>query len=103
MVPDFTVIHAPGFHAIPEIDGTRSEVFIVLNFGARTVLIGGTEYAGEIKKSIFTVMNYLLPQRDVLSMHCSANIANDERTMSRSSSASPVPARRRSPPIPVAR
>src|SRR5215213_181272 len=77
-VPEFTVIQAPGFHAIPEIDGTRSEVFIVLNFGERAVLIGGTEYAGEIKKSIFTVMNYLLPQRDVLSMHCSANVANDD-------------------------
>jgi phosphoenolpyruvate carboxykinase (ATP) len=74
MVPEFTVIHAPGFRSIPEIDGTPGEVFIVLNFGAKTVIIGGTEYAGEIKKSIFTVMNYLLPQRDVLSMHCSANI-----------------------------
>jgi phosphoenolpyruvate carboxykinase (ATP) len=73
IVPEFTVIQAPGFHAIPEIDGTRSEVFIVLNFGEKTVFIGGTEYAGEIKKSIFTAMNYLLPQRNVLSMHCSAN------------------------------
>jgi phosphoenolpyruvate carboxykinase (ATP) len=78
MEPEFTVIHAPGFHAIPEIDGTRSEVFIVLNFGTRTVLIGGTEYAGEIKKSIFTVMNYLLPQRNVLSMHCSANVGEQD-------------------------
>lgn len=75
--PEFTVIQAPGFHASPEIDGTRSEVFIVLNFAEKTVLIGGTEYAGEIKKSIFTVMNYLLPQRDVLSMHCSANMSHD--------------------------
>ncbi|MGD9712244.1 MAG: phosphoenolpyruvate carboxykinase (ATP), partial [Thermomicrobiales bacterium] len=75
--PEFTVIQAPGFHATPEIDGTRSEVFIVLNFSERTVLIGGTEYAGEIKKSIFTVMNYLLPQRNVLSMHCSANMSHD--------------------------
>ena len=78
MVPDFTVIHAPGFHAIPEIDGTPSEAFIVLNFGAKTVIIGGTEYAGEIKKSIFTVMNYLLPQHSVLSMHCSANIGVED-------------------------
>jgi phosphoenolpyruvate carboxykinase (ATP) len=78
MAPEFTVIHAPGFHAIPEIDGTRSEVFIVLNFGTQTVLIGGTEYAGEIKKSIFTVMNFLLPQRNVLSMHCSANVGADD-------------------------
>ncbi len=75
--PEFTVIQAPGFHASPEHDGTRSEVFIVLNFGERTVLIDGTEYAGEIKKSIFTVMNYLLPQRDVLSMHCSANMGEE--------------------------
>ena len=73
-VPQFTVINAPNFHAIPEVDGTRSEVFVVIHFGQRLVLIGGTQYAGEIKKSIFTVLNYLLPQRDVLSMHCSANM-----------------------------
>lgn len=77
--PQFTVIHAPGFHAIPEVDGTRSNVFIVIHFAERLVLIGGTQYAGEIKKSIFTVLNYILPQNNVLSMHCSANIgtAND--------------------------
>lgn len=74
-VPDFTVIDAPGFHAIPELDGTRSAVFVVIDFGQRLVLIGGTQYAGEIKKAIFTVMNYLLPQQGVLSMHCSANIS----------------------------
>jgi phosphoenolpyruvate carboxykinase (ATP) len=73
-VPVFTVIHAPGFRAIPEIDGTNSDIFIVINFSRRMVLIGGTSYAGEIKKSIFTILNYLLPQQDVLSMHCSANI-----------------------------
>ena len=72
--PQFTVINAPNFHAIPEVDGTRSEVFVILNFAQRLVLIGGTQYAGEIKKSIFTVLNYLLPQQGVLSMHCSANI-----------------------------
>ena len=72
-VPQFTVINAPNFHAVPEVDGTRSEVFIVIHFGQKLVLIGGTQYAGEIKKSIFTVMNYLLPQKQVLSMHCSAN------------------------------
>ncbi len=71
--PDFTVIDAPNFNAIPEVDGTRSEVFIVLNFAERLVLIGGTAYAGEIKKSVFTLMNYWLPPRNVLSMHCSAN------------------------------
>jgi phosphoenolpyruvate carboxykinase (ATP) len=73
-VPRFTVINAPGFHANPEVDGTHSEVFIVIHFGQRLVLIGGTQYAGEIKKSIFTVLNYLLPQQHVMSMHCSANI-----------------------------
>ena len=72
-VPQFTVLHTPNFHAIPELDSTRSEVFVVINFGQRLVLIGGTQYAGEIKKSIFTVLNYLLPQQNVLSMHCSAN------------------------------
>ncbi len=75
-VPVFTVIHAPGFRAIPEIDGTNSDIFIVINFSRRMVLIGGTSYAGEIKKSIFTILNYLLPQQDVLSMHCSANIGS---------------------------
>ncbi len=72
-VPQFTVISAPGFKADPAIDGTRSEAFILVHFGRGIVLIGGTSYAGEIKKSIFTVMNYLLPQRGVMSMHCSAN------------------------------
>jgi phosphoenolpyruvate carboxykinase (ATP) len=73
-VPEFTVLHAPNFHAIPEEDGTRSEVFIVVNLSKKMILIGGTQYAGEIKKSIFSVLNYLLPQRHVLSMHCSANV-----------------------------
>jgi phosphoenolpyruvate carboxykinase (ATP) len=73
--PDFTVLNVPGFLADPERDGTRSETFILLDFSRRMVLIGGTEYAGEIKKSIFTVMNYVLPQRGILSMHCSANYA----------------------------
>jgi len=76
-VPQFTLIHAPNFHAIPEIDGTNSEVFIVVNFAEKLVLIGGTQYAGEIKKAIFSVMNYLLPQQNVLSMHSSANIGPD--------------------------
>jgi phosphoenolpyruvate carboxykinase (ATP) len=71
--PKFTIINAPGFQADPAIDGTRSEAFIVAHFGKGIVLIGGTSYAGEIKKSIFTVMNYVLPLRGVLSMHCSAN------------------------------
>ncbi len=72
--PEFTVIDMPGVHADPRLHGTNSEVFILLNLAKKLVLIGGTSYAGEIKKSIFTVMNYLLPLRDVLSMHCSANV-----------------------------
>ena len=75
--PQFTVLHVPGFRAIPEIDGTRSDIFILLNFGRRLILIGGTAYAGEIKKSIFTTLNYLLPQRGVLPMHCSANLGTE--------------------------
>jgi phosphoenolpyruvate carboxykinase (ATP) len=73
-VPDFTVLHAPYLHADRETDGTNSECFVVVNFAERIVLIGGTIYAGEIKKSIFSILNYLLPERDVLPMHCSANI-----------------------------
>ncbi|HEX4345961.1 MAG TPA: phosphoenolpyruvate carboxykinase (ATP), partial [Vicinamibacterales bacterium] len=70
----FTVVSAPGFLADPKRHGTRSEVVVALNFAKRLVLIGGTSYAGEIKKSVFTVLNYLLPAQDVLPMHCSANI-----------------------------
>ncbi len=76
--PAFTVIDAPGFHSRPDKDGTRSEVFILIHFDRREILIGGTQYAGEIKKSIFTVMNYLLPNRGVLPMHCAANYGKDE-------------------------
>ena len=71
---DYKVICLPGFKADPDADGTNSEAFIILNFEKRLVLIGGTQYAGEMKKSIFTVMNYILPERNVLSMHCSANV-----------------------------
>jgi phosphoenolpyruvate carboxykinase (ATP) len=78
--PDFTVLHCPGFHAIPEVDHTRSEAFIILNFTRRLVIIGGTSYAGEIKKAVFSVMNYLLPQRGVLAMHCSANVGPEGDT-----------------------
>jgi phosphoenolpyruvate carboxykinase (ATP) len=73
-VPKFTIINVPKFHAMPEMDGTNSESFIIVNFGKRLILIGGTSYAGEIKKSVFTVLNYLYPQEKVLSMHCSANV-----------------------------
>jgi phosphoenolpyruvate carboxykinase (ATP) len=72
--PEFTVIQAPGFLAVPEVDGTHSEVFIVVHFGEKLILIGGTQYAGEIKKAVFSVMNFRLPQQHVLTMHSSANI-----------------------------
>ncbi len=72
--PEFTVIDIPSVEANPAIHGTNSPVFILVDFSERLVLIGGTSYAGEIKKSIFTVMNYVLPLREVLPMHCSANI-----------------------------
>ncbi|AHF96904.1 phosphoenolpyruvate carboxykinase [Desulfurella acetivorans A63] len=72
--PGFTVIAAPEFKAIPEIDGTRSEVFVLLNFEKKIVLIGGSGYSGEIKKSVFSVMNYLMPLKGIMSMHASANL-----------------------------
>ena len=72
--PTFTVLNIPSFQAVPERDGTRSETFIILNLAERLILIGGTAYAGEIKKSMFSVMNYMLPLDGVLPMHCSANI-----------------------------
>jgi len=75
--PEFTVISAPEFKADPRRDGVNSEVFIFLNFTRRTVLIGGTSYAGEMKKSIFSVMNFLLPPRNVFPMHCSANVGRN--------------------------
>ncbi|GIW72328.1 MAG: phosphoenolpyruvate carboxykinase [ATP] [Planctomycetota bacterium] len=71
--PDWTIYHAPGLRAEPAADGTRSGTFIVCHLGERTLLIGGTSYAGEIKKGVFTVLNYALPLGGVLSMHCSAN------------------------------
>jgi phosphoenolpyruvate carboxykinase (ATP) len=77
MVPDFTVLHAPHLKADPAKHGTTSETFIVVNMGAREVLVGGTRYAGEIKKSIFSVMNHILPEKDVFPMHCSANVGKD--------------------------
>ncbi len=72
--PEFTVINFPSFQADPQRDGTRSPTFILMDFSQKLVLIGGTSYAGETKKSVFTLMNYLLPQRGVMSMHCSANV-----------------------------
>ena len=73
-VPNFSVLHAPEMQADPAKHGTRSGTFIVLDFASRQILIGGTRYAGELKKAMFTVMNYLMPKSNVLSMHCSANI-----------------------------
>lgn len=73
----FTVICLPKFKANPELDGTNSETFIIVNFDKNMVLIGGGEYAGEMKKSIFSVMNYILPQKGILSMHCSANVGKE--------------------------
>ncbi len=76
-VPEFTVVDVSLFQADPARDGTRTSTFILVNFARRMILIGGTKYAGEIKKSVFTVMNYLLPLRETLPMHCSANVGKD--------------------------
>ena len=75
--PQFTIINAGRFQADPALDGTKTETFIILDFEKKIGLIGGTEYAGEIKKSVFTILNYLLPHQDVMPMHCSANIGKD--------------------------
>jgi phosphoenolpyruvate carboxykinase (ATP) len=72
--PEFTVLSLPGLQADPDVDGTNSEAFIVISFEERVVLIGGTHYAGEMKKAIFSVLNYLLPFQGVFPMHCSANV-----------------------------
>lgn len=78
--PDFTVLCFNDFEAVPERDGTRSGVFILIDLTRRAVLIGGTSYAGEMKKAMFSVMNFLLPASGVLPMHCSANTGADGRT-----------------------
>ena len=75
--PGFTVIACPGFKCIPELDGVHSEAAILVHFEKKMVIIAGSQYAGEIKKSIFSVMNYLLPKQGVFSMHCSANIGDE--------------------------
>ena len=74
---DYTIIAAPGFKCIPEIDGTRSEAAILVDYEEKMVIICGSQYAGEIKKSVFSVMNYVLPKMGVFPMHCSANIGKD--------------------------
>jgi phosphoenolpyruvate carboxykinase (ATP) len=76
-VPEFTIICAPSFKGIPQIDGTPTDTFIVLNFEAKLCIIGNTAYAGEIKKSVFTILNFLLPLDGVMPMHCSANVGRD--------------------------
>jgi len=77
LVPDFTVICVPSFQGLPQIDGTTTKTFIILNFAQRLAIIGNTAYAGEIKKTVFTVLNYLLPLEGVMPMHCSANIGKN--------------------------
>lgn len=79
-VPEFTIIAAPGFNASPIIDGTRTETFIVANFSERIAIIGGTAYGGEIKKTVFTVLNFHLPLEGVFPMHCSANVGPEGDT-----------------------
>ncbi len=76
-VPDFTVLAVPGFFTDPRVDGTRTDTAIIINFARRIALICNSQYGGEIKKSMFTVMNYLLPLREVLTMHCSANVGKE--------------------------
>ena len=78
--PEMTILQAPGLVAMPEFDGLRSQTFILVNFKKRLVLIGGTSYAGEIKKSVFGYLNYILPERGVLPMHCSANIGKNGKS-----------------------
>jgi len=77
-VPEFTVIAMPSFKGIPQIDGTPTNTFIALNFDQKLCIIGNTAYAGEIKKSIFTILNFLLPLQGVMPMHCSANMAQEK-------------------------
>jgi len=80
-LPDWHIVCLPNFQAIPEIDGTRQANFAVLNFSRKMIIIGGTGYTGEIKKGVFSVLNFLLPnQHKVLSMHCSANVGQDDDT-----------------------
>jgi phosphoenolpyruvate carboxykinase (ATP) len=100
-VPEFTIICAPGFKASPQIDQTPSETFIVLNFAKKMAIIGNTAYAGEIKKTIFSLLNYLLPlNNEIMTMHCSANVGKQGDGLC--SLAFPVQAKRPSRRIPTA-
>jgi phosphoenolpyruvate carboxykinase (ATP) len=76
-VPEFTVIAIPSFKSFPQIDGTPTNTFIVINFDQRLCIIGNTGYGGEIKKSVFTLLNYLLPLQGIMTMHCSANVGKN--------------------------
>ena len=78
--PEFTVICLNDFEALPEVDGTNSSAFILINLSKKITIIGATSYAGEMKKSLFSVMNYLMPARDIFPMHCSANIGKNGET-----------------------
>jgi phosphoenolpyruvate carboxykinase (ATP) len=78
--PEYTIIDLPSFRADPERHGSRSETVIAVNFSEKLILIGGTKYAGEMKKSVFGILNYLLPVKGVMPMHCSANIGRDGKT-----------------------
>lgn len=80
-IPGFTIICAPGFKAIPDVDATNSEAFIIISFSKKVVIIGGSQYSGEIKKSVFTVMNYLMPKAGVLPMHCAANMESNNTAL----------------------
>lgn len=75
---EFTIVSAPTFKADPAVDGTKSEVFVLVSLEKKIILIGGTEYGGEMKKSIFSIMNFLLPEQGVMSMHCSANVGENK-------------------------
>lgn len=75
--PDFTILVSSKFAADPKADGLRSPAMVILNFDAKKILVGSTLYAGEIKKSVFTFMNYLLPKKGILPLHCSANKSQD--------------------------
>src|ERR1700742_374452 len=77
---EFTIVSAPEFQGDPARDGTRTEAFVVVNFSRKLIIIGGTKYAGEMKKSIFGIMNFLLPQNNVFPMHCSANVGKNGAT-----------------------
>jgi len=79
-VPEYTIVDLPSFRADPARHGTRSETVIAVNFTEKLILIGGTKYAGEMKKSVFGILNYLLPTRGIMPMHCSANIGPDNKT-----------------------